>query len=264
MRQGVLARKSTPASKLEAANAAPAGLRVSKPDDAFEQEAERAADRVMTPGAMTQGWSLSRMSIEPPLQRKCACGGSGECEECKGKEETLHRRAAGTATPSPSPPIVHDVLRSPGQPLDHHTRAFMERRFAHDFSQVRIHADAKAAESAGAVDALAYTVGQHIAFASGRYAPATQEGRRLMAHELAHTIQQAGLGDSLRRGSPQVLARLLLWRHPWLKPKTPSKRLASVGNTDETARGDGAHRKPTTCISNARLSRCSATSLKPS
>jgi hypothetical protein len=201
----VLARQSTPASKIETTNAAPGGLRVGKPDDAFEQEAERAADRVMAPAAMTQGWSLSRMSIEPPVQRKCACGGSGECEECKGKEETLHRRAAGTATPSAAPttapPIVHDVLRSSGQPLDHHTRAFMERRFGHDFSQVRIHADAKAAESAGAVDALAYTVGQHIAFAPGRYAPATQEGRRLMAHELAHTIQQAARGDTQGTGA---------------------------------------------------------------
>jgi hypothetical protein len=199
----VLARKSAPASKIETTNAVPGGLRVGKPDDAFEQEAERAADRVMAPGPTTLGWALSRMSIEPPVQRKCACGGSGECEECKGKEETLQRRAAGTATPSPvpspspskAPPIVHDVLRSTGQLLDNHTRAFMERRFAHDFSQVRIHADAKAAESAGVVDALAYTVGQHIAFASGRYAPATQEGRRLMAHELAHTIQQAGGGE---------------------------------------------------------------------
>ena len=190
MTHGVLARKSTPASNIETANAVPGGLRVGKPDDAFEQEAERAADRVMAPGPLAQGWSLSRMSIEPPVQRKCACGGSGECEECKEKEETMQRRTAATATPYTAPPIVHDVLRSTGQPLDNHTRAFMERRFAHDFSQVRIHADAKAAESAGAVDALAYTVGQHIAFASGRYAPATREGSRLMAHELAHTIQQ--------------------------------------------------------------------------
>jgi hypothetical protein len=193
----VLARRSTAASpKLEAADSAPRGLRVGRPDDAFEQEAERVADQVMAPGATTQGWSLSAMSVAPPLQRKCACGGLGDCEECKGHEETLHRRAAGTATPSTAPPIVHDVLRSPGQPLDNQTRAFMERRFAHDFSRVRIHADAKAAESAGAVDALAYTVGQHIAFASGRYAPHTQEGKRLMAHELAHTIQQSEGGSS--------------------------------------------------------------------
>ena len=208
MIHAVLARKAASASKSEITSATPGGLRVGKPDDALEQEAERAADRVMEPGRTMQGWSLSRMNIEPPVQRKCACGGSGECEECKGKEDALQRRAAGTEAPSPSlskaPPIVHDVLRSPGQPLDRQTRTFMERRFAHDFSRVRVHTDAKAAKSAGAVNALAYTVGQHIAFASGRYAPATLQGRRLIAHELAHTIQQ-GDGVSPERGG--LLAR---------------------------------------------------------
>jgi hypothetical protein len=90
------------------------------------------------------------------------------------------------------PPIVHDVLRSPGQPLDAGAREFMEPRFGHDFSRVRVHTDARAAESARAVNAHAYTVGQDIVFGSGQYAPDTTAGQRLLTHELTHTLQQDG------------------------------------------------------------------------
>lgn len=90
------------------------------------------------------------------------------------------------------PSSVHEVLRSAGQPLDGGTRNFMETRFAQDFSQVRVHTGQQAAESARALSAAAYTVGSDIAFDSGRYAPATQQGRFLLAHELAHVVQQSG------------------------------------------------------------------------
>ncbi len=86
---------------------------------------------------------------------------------------------------------MHEVLRSPGQPLDAQTRAFMEPRFRHDFSGVRIHTDAKAAESARAVNALAYTVGHDVVFGTGRYVAGSFDGRRILAHELAHVVQQA-------------------------------------------------------------------------
>jgi hypothetical protein len=133
------------------------------------------------------------------LQRKCACGGSseaeGECAECKEEREgTLQRRAVNAnAAPAGAqgvPSIVHDVLRSPGQPLDASTRDFMEPRFVHDFSQVRVHTDTKAEESASAVNALAYTVGKDVVIGSGQYAPRTSEGKKLMAHELTHVMQQ--------------------------------------------------------------------------
>jgi hypothetical protein len=132
----------------------------------------------------------------PLLQRKCACGGSagfsGACEECGKRRFGLQRRAAGPAS-GIAPSIVHEVLRSPGQPLDPTTRAFMEPRFGHDFSRVRVHTDARAARSADAVNALAYTVGRDVAFGAGRYTPHTNEGRKLLAHELTHVRQQAGL-----------------------------------------------------------------------
>jgi hypothetical protein len=134
------------------------------------------------------------------LQRQCACGNhtsaGGECEECKQKREGTLQRAAiqpSTFSPHPSdvPPIVHEVLRSPGQPLDAATRAFMEPRFGHDFSGVKVHIDARAAESARAVNALAYTVGRHVVFDKDQYQPETRGGQRLLAHELTHVVQQA-------------------------------------------------------------------------
>jgi uncharacterized protein (UPF0254 family) len=95
------------------------------------------------------------------------------------------------------PPLVQEVLRSPGQPLDPATRAFIEPCFGHDFASVRVHTDAKAAESARAVSALAYTVGHNVVFGANRYAPATRAGRELLAHELAHTIQQRNASSAL-------------------------------------------------------------------
>ncbi|MGH9764799.1 MAG: DUF4157 domain-containing protein, partial [Blastocatellia bacterium] len=83
-------------------------------------------------------------------------------------------------------------MRSPGRALDQPTRAFFEPRFGHDFSRVRVHSDARAAESASAVNALAYTVGSNIVFAEQQFAAGSERGRRLLAHELAHVVQQSG------------------------------------------------------------------------
>ena len=91
---------------------------------------------------------------------------------------------------------IHGVLNSSGQPLDSGTRAYMEPRFGHDFSKIRIHADAKAAESARAINALAYTLGQDVVFGQGQYAPGTSEGRMLLGHELTHVVQQTKLVDN--------------------------------------------------------------------
>lgn len=88
------------------------------------------------------------------------------------------------------PSVVREVLRLSGQPLDTGTRAYMEPRFGHDFSQVRVHTDAKAAESARTVNALAYTVGRDVVFGAGQYAPRSSIGQRLLAHELTHVVQQ--------------------------------------------------------------------------
>jgi hypothetical protein len=152
-----------------------------------------------------KGNMLQRAAINPAItpvhsgtvQR---CSGGVECSECQQKrlerKGALQRTAVNSAPSNGVPPIVHDVLNSSGQPLDAGTRAFMEPRFGHDFSRVRVHTDARAVESAHAVNALAYTVGRDVVFGAGQYAPGTMEGKRLMAHELTHVVQQ---GNSLER-----------------------------------------------------------------
>jgi hypothetical protein len=127
------------------------------------------------------------------LQRKCA-----QCEEEVQlqplEEEKLQRKEQGDAADAPvtAPPIVHEVMRSPDRPLDAETRAFFEPRFGYDFSQVRVHTDAAASASAEALGANAFTYGNHIAFGPGRYNPETHEGKRLLAHEITHVLQQPG------------------------------------------------------------------------
>ena len=150
----------------------------------------------------TRQQARSTLSFTPApsrtIQRKCACGGTplfgGNCDQCSKKQFSIQRRAGKTDLEKRKdfliPPIVHEVLRSPGQPIDGKTRAFMESGFGHDFSDVRVHTGARAEESARAVNALAYTVGQDVVFGPDQYSAETREGRRLIAHELAHTIQQ--------------------------------------------------------------------------
>ncbi|GAC1342006.1 MAG: hypothetical protein NVSMB27_00330 [Ktedonobacteraceae bacterium] len=165
------------------------------------------------------------------LQRKCACGQlaeGGECADCRAKRESTLQRAAVTPTAATGvPPVVHDVLSSPGQALDATTRAFMEPRFGHDFSEVRVHTDAQAAESARSVNALAYTVGQDVVFGQGHYVPQTSEGRQLLAHELTHVVQQSPhlppAHDDLVVGSPADAS------------EQAAHRVAGMVRTDQTA-----------------------------
>ncbi len=136
------------------------------------------------------------------LQRQCACGqhiqGEGECQECAEERMAVQRHGAGPGATKGIPSIVHQVLRSPGHQLDSHTRGFMEFRFGHDFSMVRVHTDSQASDSARAVSANAYTTGNHVAFREGQYSPGTQRGDRLIAHELTHVLQQ----NSARNSTP--------------------------------------------------------------
>jgi uncharacterized protein DUF4157 len=175
-------------------------LTVSHPDDPYEREADRVADQVMR---MSEPSGLAPIGIGPSgaAQRKCACDGAGgDCAECKERDvSTLQRTASNHVEPKHVPSIVHEVLRSPGQSLDTSTRAFMEPRFNQDFSGVRVHTDNRAAQSARAVNALAFTVGRNIVFSAGQYNPKSTHGQRLVAHELTHVVQQGhGLASAGR------------------------------------------------------------------
>ena len=162
-------------------------LAVSAPGDGYEEEAERVSEQLM------------RMP-EPRLQRACECGGG--CTGCKKERperegKTLLRRhtdSSANGGRATALPVVHEVLSEPGRPLDAPTRAFMEPRFGHDLGHVRIHTGRRAAESARAVKALAYTVGRDVVFGEGKFSPHTHAGRRLLAHELVHTLQQGAHG----------------------------------------------------------------------
>jgi Domain of unknown function (DUF4157)/Bacterial protein of unknown function (DUF922)/NAD:arginine ADP-ribosyltransferase len=191
-------------------------LEVSQPGDPDEEEADRVAEQVMRMAEPREGASLRLVSGASVVQRCAACEAEEKkwqaspeaqsagrvrrkCAECEAKEKAIEeeeekkqvvaRKEANGRSVSASSRVV-DVTRSGGQPLDAETRAFMEPRFGFDFSRVRIHADSQATEAAESVNARAYTIGNSVVFGAGRYAPRTDEGQRLLAHELTHVVQQ--------------------------------------------------------------------------
>ena len=174
-------------------------LAINPPGDIYEQEADRISEQVV------------RIS-EPQLHHPCACGGG--CKKCQAKQpnqehfslQTKRVQASDTGQIA-APPIVHQVLAGQGQPLDLSTRDFMEPRFGYDFSRVRIHSDARAAASAQSVNALAYTVGTDVVFAAAQFSPATAQGRKLLAHELAHVVQQGQGASSVSRAPRGLVQR---------------------------------------------------------
>ena len=172
-----------------------AKLSVSQPGDRYELEADRVADRVMrmeTPSSHADRLSFSAFNASA-AQRKC--------DGCDEEEKQVQRKENGVG----SNPVdaaassVSHTLSSAGQPLDSSSRSFFEPRFAHDFGGVRIHTGTKASESARALNAQAYTVGQNIVFGAGQYVPSTQSGRHLLAHELSHVCQQTNPTAPLSR-----------------------------------------------------------------
>jgi hypothetical protein len=112
------------------------------------------------------------------VQRKCAA-----CED----EECAQRKENGNTD---APDIVGHAIQSGGSPMDNDTQSFMETRFGYDFGQVKIHNDSLAASSAQSINALAYTSGNDVVFNQGQYSPGTSTGKKLLAHELTHVVQQ--------------------------------------------------------------------------
>ena len=200
---------------------APSGaLRIGAFNDPLEREADAVAERVMR--MADSGVSVGR--TPPQVNRKCAA-----CEE--EKRTKLQPKCAPStsgATAGAAPPIVHEVLRSPGRPLDAATRAFMEPRFGRNFGAVRTHTDGKAAASASAVQALAYTVGNDVVFAQQQYAPDTPGGKRLLAHELAHVVQQQGPATAGTAPAPGLSAADAPTRLRRTVTVTPAAEVADV------------------------------------
>src|SRR5215204_242551 len=136
----------------------------------------------------------AKTTSEVLAQRKCACSVlTGDCEECKENKLMQRKVVADRGGSISAPSVVSEVVRSPGFPLSDETRTYFETRLGHDFSRVRVHTGPRAADSARAVYANAYTVGTNIVFAPGQYSPTTAHGRQLLAHELTHVVQQRSL-----------------------------------------------------------------------
>jgi hypothetical protein len=171
-----------------------AKLAINQPGDEYEQEADRVAGEIVLSPGLQRGSHMPGGQAEPLIRRRVMEGGSAEAE---------------------APAIVDEVLRSSGQPLDRSSREFFEDRFGHELGRVRVHHDARAAESAQAVNAQAYTSGQDVVFAAGKYDPSSLDGKRLLAHELTHVIQQggaichtSGTAPAVQQGNVQSVTRV--------------------------------------------------------
>jgi uncharacterized protein DUF4157 len=161
--------------------------RIGSAADPLEREADRVAD------AVTSGAAIGSISSASPATAR------RECEECEEEKKSVQRKCAmsevGERPHGKMADTAADAISQGGAPLTAEERAYFEPRFGRDFSDVRIHADGGAAESARAINARAYTVGRDIAFGAGQYSPRTSEATRLLAHELTHVVHQAGGRD---------------------------------------------------------------------
>lgn len=175
-----------------------AKLAVNQPDDRCEQEAHQTADRVMRTSEPGSG-RLTQAPLIPD----------------QAPEVTPQQEAAIQGT------------HGSGEPLDPATRAFFEPRFGHDFGRVRVHADDRAAQSAEAINARAYTAGQRIVFGPGQYAPQTMPGQELLAHELTHVVQQSQAAQpiSIQRSEKTTT-------DPWVEKMLPLRNAAILGEMD--------------------------------
>jgi hypothetical protein len=166
----------------------------------------REHDRSFTP-APVSGRDLSQSSLRaaepmvgrdygkascPVAPQRCPFGGA--CHACPARVQRKMATNQAEHEPAEVPPLVAEALRSPSQPIDAMTRAAMEPRFGREFGGVRVHVGPKAAESAAAINSVAYTLGRDVVFGAGQYAPETPAGAKLIAHELTHVAQQDGTG----------------------------------------------------------------------
>jgi len=195
-----------------------------------QQQVPRARDRVTPVTLASTGL----------LQRKCACGSGasgagGECAECQKKRLDLRKREDSSGDITGIQPINHEALKSPGHPLDQTVRFFMEDHFGHDFSQVRVHTDARSGESARELGALAYTVGSDLVFADRQYSPSSVEGRKLIAHELTHVVQQRAGTKSAEQRSDEPAER---------EAEAVAQSIGNAGQSDQTQRGGAAVFQP--------------------
>lgn len=179
------------ATAVPASAEASTSVKIAPPDSAQEREADRIADRVMSGAAVGGGGLAGRADT---IHRQCAaCNAGGmPCEDCGGEDEgtMLHRMPSGPAR-GQGASLAASAVASGGRPLPNATRAYFEPRFGTDLGHVRMHDNARAGTAAKAINARAFAYGSNIAFAPGEFAPGTEAGQRLIAHELAHVVKSS-------------------------------------------------------------------------
>lgn len=175
-------------------NLHPASLNLSARESGFSQPGLPIIQRKLAIGAVgdpleRQADHIADQVLAAPLRHASNVGSLG-----------IQRFPEQPTTPLAVAPVsVERTLDSSGRPLEAQVRQEMEQRFGHDFSQVRVHTGATAEQSAQDINAQAYTSGRHIVFGTDHFAPQTHQGRRLLAHELTHVIQQGPIGATVRR-----------------------------------------------------------------
>ncbi len=203
-------------------------LAVGASDDPLEVEADRAAAQVLS------------TTSDPSHLKPCTA-------------THLSRFSTEQASAQTAPESVTQTLNSSGEALSPETRGFFEPRFGHDFGRVRVHRDSTAAASAQEIAAHAYTVGQHVVFARGRYEPSSASGRALLAHELAHVVQQrqapehrptqqlevGASGDGLERDAHGAANRVLTGQAAGVTGVLRRQRIQRFSVTEEAAGGCG-------------------------
>ena len=206
-----------------------AKFRIGQPGDVYEQEADRVADEVMRmpePGLQRQvGPKEEEETLQiKPLVDQITPVVQRQVEEEEEEEEMLQAKSSEDATPEVSHGLESQInaIKGGGRPLAESERAYFEPRFGADFSQVKVHTDAKAAESARAVNARAFTSGSNVFFWHGQYSPQNVDGRKLLAHELAHVIQQSPMRRSFSGESQATLALGNTVAHVQRTPAVPA------------------------------------------
>ena len=222
-------------------------LTVGPTDDVYEREADAVADKVM------------RMPDNDPIQTALSpLNIQRKCEHCEEEEKQLQRKEKPGIKHSDTSTILHDALGSQGDVMDRSTRSFMEKRLGYDFKNVKIHTGTIAAKSAQAVNALAYTSGNNIVFNEGQYSPGTENGKKLLAHELTHVVQQQGASNHIQRKSwsddesgctttQKILVQLIFddkGSDKWTAARKTTFRNDFKSSIESTFNGNSYHIKP--------------------
>ena len=227
-------------------------LKINSPNDKYEQEADRVAEQLMRMPEQTVQRKCAKCGKEEELQRVPNVKIQRKCAKCEQDEEMIQTKSNGDTGNMASPVLMNQIqnTRVHGQVMDANTLSFMEPRFGMDFRGVRIHADNRAAAMSQRINAKAFTVGRDIYFNQGAYNPDVVDGKKLLAHELTHMVQQHG-GDNRtiqrqngdkKKEDPKKKEKVktkveVVTEHDFSEKKTEAKASTTRSTEEEVAKG---------------------------